>query len=83
MSTDIDYHLGRWRAERDIAYGAALSSAADAHMSLSALHLQRALLLHQVRTQPIGNVTPFRVAPASSSECGISDEETPAMDLQA
>ena len=59
--TGIDYHLQRARAERDIAYRAANASVSDAHMRLSALHLQRALLLQQeVVRVPVANVAPIR-----------------------
>jgi hypothetical protein len=58
--TDIDYHLRRARAERDIAYRSADARVPDPHMRLSALHLQRALLLQQVVRGPVGNVTPIR-----------------------
>lgn len=60
---DIDYHLRRARAERELAYGAVNALAADAHMRLSALHLQRALTLQSVRRVPIGNVQPFPLNP--------------------
>lgn len=63
-SADVEYHLGRARVERDVAYRAGDGVAADAHMRLSELHLQRALLLQAVRTGPVGNVRPFREAPA-------------------
>ena len=58
-SADIEYHLRRARTERDVAYGSANAYAADAHMRLSALHLQRALTLQTVRRVPVGNVQPF------------------------
>jgi hypothetical protein len=48
MSTDVDYHSQRARAERDIAYRATDSRASDAHMRLSALHLSRALVLKEI-----------------------------------
>ena len=57
-SADVEYHLGRARVERDVAYRAGDGVAADAHMRLSELHLQRALLLQAVRTGPVGNVRP-------------------------
>ena len=59
-SAALDYHLARARAERDIAYRLADARAADAHMRLSALHLQQALTLQAVRRGPVGNVHPFR-----------------------
>ena len=59
--TDIDYHLRRARAERDIAYRSADGRVSDAHMRLSALHLQRALLLQEVVRAPVGNVSPIRL----------------------
>ena len=40
--TDVEYHLTRARSERDIAYRSADALAADSHMRLSVLHLQRA-----------------------------------------
>jgi len=61
-STDLEYHLGRARSERDVAYRTADGVAADVHMRLSALHLHRALLLQAVRTGPVGNVHPFKEA---------------------
>ena len=48
MTSKKEYHSNRARAERDIAYRADDSRAADAHMRLSALHLSRALLLEEV-----------------------------------
>jgi hypothetical protein len=68
-STDLDYHLRRARSERDIAYRLGDGAAADAHMRLSALHLWRALLLQKVRTEPVGNVRPFKRAPAGAESC--------------
>ena len=62
QSTDVEYHLRRARVERDIAYRSGDGVAADAHMRLSELHLQRALLIQAVRTAPVGNVHPFREA---------------------
>jgi hypothetical protein len=59
MSTDVQYHLRRARAERDIAYRSAHAVAADVHMRLSALHLGQALLLQAVRRRPLGNVLPL------------------------
>jgi len=58
--TDVEYHLRRARSERQVAYRLGVGVAADAHMRLSALHLQRALLLQAVRTEPVGNVRPFK-----------------------
>ena len=60
MVTDIEYHLQRARSERDLAYRSADDSASDAHMQLAALHLERAMLLQEVRRAPVGNVTPFQ-----------------------
>ena len=61
--SDVDYHLGRSRAERDLAYRLGDGVAAEIHMRLSALHLQRALLLQAVRVAPVGNVHPFPRTP--------------------
>ncbi|MBA3510435.1 hypothetical protein [Sphingomonas sp.] len=58
--SDIDYHLRRARTERDIAYRSGEPCVADCHMRLSALHLQRALLLQEVLREPVGNVSPLR-----------------------
>lgn len=59
MSTDAEYHLGRARTERDIAYRSAHAVAADLHMRLSALHMHRALLIQAaIRGRP-GNVHRF------------------------
>ena len=60
MGNDLEYHLQRARAERNIAYRAINACVSDAHMKLSALHLQRALLLREVRLAPVANVMPFR-----------------------
>jgi len=60
--SDVEYHLCRARSERNIAYRSGDELAADAHMRLSALHLQRALLLKVVRRAPAGNVHPFQPA---------------------
>ena len=57
---DVEYHLRRARCEREVAYRLGDGLAADAHMRLSALHLQQALLLQEVKTQPVGNVRPFK-----------------------
>ena len=68
--TDLEYHLGRSRRERELAYRLGDGAAADAHMRLSALHFQRALLLQEVKAHPVGNVRPFKrpsVAPASAA----------------
>jgi hypothetical protein len=60
MSSDLQYHLRRARVERDIAYRAGDPRVSDAHMRLSALHLQRALLLQEVQRAPVGNVSPLK-----------------------
>ena len=60
MTTDVEYHMQRARFERDLAYRSANAEASDAHMQLSALHLQQALLLQEVRLAAVGNVTPFQ-----------------------
>jgi hypothetical protein len=59
MITDTEYHLQRARSEREIAYRSAVADASDAHMRLSALHLERAMLLQEVERAPAGNVIPF------------------------
>ena len=41
---DAQYHIDRARAELDLAYRAEQRSAAEAHMRLSALHMDRARL---------------------------------------
>jgi len=64
---DLEYHLRRARSERDMAYRSGIGVAADAHMRLSALHLQRALLLQTVRTRSVGNVHPFRGRPVAET----------------
>ena len=80
MSTDIDYHLGRARIERDIAYRSANPNASDVHMRLSALHLSRALLLQEVRRWPDSNVRLLqpssfgRPAPGKSAMPALSVE---------
>ncbi len=65
MTADVDYHLRRARSERDTAYRSADDCASEAHMRLSALHLERALRLQEVRRVPVGNVLPFK---SNSSE---------------
>jgi hypothetical protein len=60
MSTDVDYHSQRARVERDNAYRASDIRVSDAHMRLSALHLSRALVLHEI-DQRLGEA---RVEPA-------------------
>jgi hypothetical protein len=72
--SDLEFHLQRARCEREVAYRLGDGVAADAHMRLSALHLQRALLLQKVRTEPVGNVRPFKgrpVRPGSSAALPI------------
>jgi hypothetical protein len=66
-STEVEYHRRRARSERDVAYRSANAVAADAHMRLSVLHLQRALLLQAVDRGPLGNIHPFRTL--ASTEC--------------
>jgi hypothetical protein len=48
MKSDHEYHLRRARTERDIAYRAIEHRVSDAHMRLSALHLERALVLQDL-----------------------------------
>jgi hypothetical protein len=75
MLSNVDYHLHRARVERDTAYRSADSCVSNVHMRLSALHLQRAMLLQDVQRQPVGNVSPFRVSgeealsPVASAAC--------------
>jgi hypothetical protein len=45
---EVEYHRRRSRCERDAAYRLGDCLAADAHMRLSALHLERALVLEEV-----------------------------------
>lgn len=49
MTCNKDYHSGRARVERNLAYVSTDDRAANAHLRLSALHLSRALLLEDVR----------------------------------
>jgi hypothetical protein len=60
MAADVEYHLQRARSEREIAYSSADDYASEAHLKLSALHLEQAKLLQEVRRAPVGNVTPFQ-----------------------
>ena len=60
MSTDVEYHLQRARTERELAYQSLNPLASDAHLALSALHLDRATLLQEVQRTTVGNVTPFQ-----------------------
>ena len=83
MCADVEYHLERARSEQDIAYRTSHSGASGAHMQLSFLHLQRALLLQKVRTEPVGNVTPFLAPKVSRSEPDLFQVCMPGMDLQA
>jgi hypothetical protein len=48
---NIQYHIERARAELDLAYRADQRVAADAHMRLSALHMQRARPAASVSTE--------------------------------
>jgi hypothetical protein len=74
MLSNVEYHLRRARAERDLAYRTT-DNVSDAHMRLSALHLKRAILLQDVQRSPVGNVSPFRssadelVSPSASGGC--------------
>jgi hypothetical protein len=45
MSVDREYHVQRARAELDWAYRAERREAAEAHLRLSALHMERVRLL--------------------------------------
>ena len=79
--SDTEYHLHRARVERGIAYRSALACASDAHMRLSALHLQRALLLQQVVREPVGNVSPLRPSPETVSSPGLAAAASPLIEL--
>jgi hypothetical protein len=48
MTSDHEYHSRRARMERDIAYRAADERVSNAHMRLSALHLERALVSQEI-----------------------------------
>jgi hypothetical protein len=56
MSADIDreYHTERARVELDQAYRAESSAAAEAHMKLSSLHMQRLQALGVAESGPAG-----------------------------
>ena len=73
-SSDVEYHLERARAERDVAYRGD-EPAADLHMRLSALHLHRALLLQAIAHGPVGNVHPF----PSNAGAGARSAELPTV----
>jgi hypothetical protein len=47
--SELGYHLERARCERDLAYRSGDTLAADAHMRLSVLHMNQALLLQTGR----------------------------------
>ncbi len=74
-STDVEYHMRRAVAERAVADRATNGFAADAHMRLSELHLERALTLQAVRRGTIGNVHPFR-SPVTKRD-GPAETEPP------
>jgi hypothetical protein len=78
--TDVEYHLRRARTERDVAYRSDNALASDAHMRLSALHLQRALLLQTVRSARVGNVHPLQsTASAESAAVRLPIIQLPSM----
>ena len=79
--SDIDFHLRRARVERDTAYRSGAPAISDAHMRLSELHLQRALLLQAVRREPVGNVSPLRPIPGPCPV--VPAEPAQQMDLPA
>ena len=83
MCADIEYHLGRALSEQDIACRTFHSGASAAHRGLSVLHLQRALLLQKVRTEPVGNVIPFLAPKERRSEPDLFQTCMPDIDLQA
>jgi len=74
-SAEVEFHRRRARSERDAAYGSANAAAADAHMRLSVLHLQRALLLEAMDRGPVGNIHPFPNARARRVEAYASDDQ--------
>jgi hypothetical protein len=47
-ASDAEYHLLRARSERNAAYRLGDAIGADSHMRLSALHLERALILEEI-----------------------------------
>jgi hypothetical protein len=78
--SDLEFHLRRARSEREVAYRLGDGPAADAHLRLSALHLQRALLLQEVRTEPVGNVRPFKRPPVrAESSAALPILELPSI----
>ena len=79
--SDIEYHLRRARAERDIAYRSGEPCVSDCHMRLSALHLQRAMLLQAVLREPVGNVSPLRPLVDHVSEPAASARPRPFIEL--
>ena len=81
MASDVEYHLQRARSERDIAYRSADACASDAHMRLSALHLQQALLLDEVRRGPVGNVRPIRAKSGGFTEVAAAAVAVPLIEL--
>ena len=81
MAADVEYHLQRARSERDIAYRSTDACASDAHMRLSALHLQRALLLEEIGRGPVGNVSPIRTR--SFAEAAAAAVAVPLIELPA
>lgn len=82
MTTDVEYHLERARSERDLAYKSSNAEASDAHMRLSALHLERALVLQEVRRAAVGNVTPFQTG-WRAAELSGSNALLPLIELRA
>ena len=72
MSADREYHLRRARSERHIAYRSADDRASNAHMRLSALHLQRALVLEEV-DRSLGSNGRGQLPPALSLNSGAPD----------
>ena len=69
--SDVEYHLCRARSERNIAYRSGDELAADVHMQLSALHLQRALLFQTVRRASVENIHSFQPTVAGTDSSAV------------
>jgi hypothetical protein len=60
---ELEYHAARAKAELDLSYRAQRRAAAEAHMRLSALHMDRVRLLlsaSQVQLPPLTSSIPPR-----------------------
>ena len=75
---DLSYHQDRARAEFDCGYRARAGAAADAHLRLSALHMQRALEISGARRPGL-----FRGEPRSDAATGIGSPSLLAATLYA